>query len=302
MLTFQSDSPRIHGHFHLEAGIVGVIGLSGSGKTSLFRLLTGLDRNETTSVQVNDQPLQRIAVWHRPIAYVPQKPSLIPHRTVASQLQWIRGNSPVSLDAWAEILDVAKLISRYPGELSGGEQQRVALLRALMADRPILLLDEALSGVDRPHRTAIFQKLVEWWPNDRLLLFSTHDWDEAERFSQQLLYVEQSCLYAPIPQREIRPLTENMAHLMGFIGLLSTPQGKVFLHPDLMQAGTVEGALFIPGELTVSDLGALQSAYDFHMADQNRRWRWNGPKHTSGQFQGVSLTHTIWGASDWRDW
>ncbi len=300
MLTFQSGSARIQGEFFLGPGICAVAGLSGAGKTSLFRLMAGLDGPEGTALTVEGRSLENVPSYQRPIAYVPQRPSLIPHKTIAAQVEWVRRAPKETVVLWRGILHLDGLAHRYPGELSGGEQQRAALLRALAADRPVLLLDEALSAVDRPHRQAIWEKLAAWWPAGRLLIFSTHDWDEAEQFGQQLLYVEKGLLFPPMARSAIRPLTAQMAQLMGFLGVVATPEGPVLLHPRLIRPTLAGEGFPLPGHLVVEPRGPLSSRYWFTPQGQDRTFEWNGPAAEEGQFNGLTLTRVVPGESQWE--
>lgn len=289
MLSVSVNHPAISGTFEVDRGLIAVVGLSGAGKTSLFRLLAGLDRSPA-AVSFENQRIDGLLPHQRPLAYVPQHPSLVPHKTIAAQVRWVQATDDQLVQRWRQILALDRLWERYPRELSGGEQQRAALLRALAANRPLLILDESLSNVDKPHRDHIFEALHEQW-STRLLLFSTHDWREAENWADGVLYVEHGQLYAVQPRRDLAPVTWTMARLMGFLGAIHDDHGRAWLiHPRLVQVGRHSSGLYIPGLLTVTDRYSIQSQYHFQPADGGARLHWQGPPIAPGTYQGITLT------------
>lgn len=292
MLNVEVQSPRLHGTLALGSGIAAVVGLSGSGKTSLFRLIAGLERDPRAAVRVLGEAVDTRPAYERPTRYVPQRPSLIPHRTVGSQVAWVQRIDDARLSLWMDVLDLKHLWDRKPRHLSGGEQQRAALLRALATDPRLLLLDEALSNIDRPHRYAIWQALARQWPQDRLLVFSTHEWAEAEAWAETILYVESGQLFAPQPARQVVPLTAKMARLMGFIGALPWQGQWLWLHPDLLKPGLSPTApVNLPGTLHWSPLTPFKARYGWDSGE--RQWEWTGPLPQEGQYPGIHLDRPV---------
>jgi glycerol transport system ATP-binding protein len=140
----------------LEPGSFTVlIGPTGAGKTTLMRLMAGLDKPTTGHVAVDGRDVARVPVRKRNIAMVYQQfinyPSFTVYDNIASPLRRAgRKGSDVDgpvRDA-AETLGLSRLLDRFPGELSGGQQQRTALARALVKDADLLLLDEPLVNLD----------------------------------------------------------------------------------------------------------------------------------------------------------
>jgi tungstate transport system ATP-binding protein len=142
---------------------LGVLGLNGAGKTSLLRLLAGIDRPTSGDVCVDGRPLSRASTaQRRRLAYVPQRPVLLStsvRHNVELPLRYRRAprasRRAIAAAALAR-LGVEDLADRPARTLSGGEAQRVSLARALTCSPDALLLDEPAAGLDKPARAAFF--------------------------------------------------------------------------------------------------------------------------------------------------
>jgi lipopolysaccharide export system ATP-binding protein len=135
--------------------VVGVLGPSGAGKTTLFRALVGevgltSGRIELDGVDVSREPLWRRA--RRGVGYVPQTPSVLWDLTVEENLATFealcRAPEPRGVEAWAHEVELGGRLSVRAGELSGGERRRLELARALVAQPKILVCDEPFAGID----------------------------------------------------------------------------------------------------------------------------------------------------------
>ena len=169
----------------VETGqFVTIIGPSGCGKSTLFNLIVGLDEPDAGEIWLDGSPVPRRAGL---FGYMPQRDLLLPWRSVvanASLARELHGVPPErARAAAAELLPLFGLqefASAYPAALSGGMRQRVALLRTILTDREVLLLDEPFGALDALTRRELQDWLLRAWDQfGRTMLFITHDVAEA---------------------------------------------------------------------------------------------------------------------------
>ena len=181
-------------------GIQVIMGLSGSGKSTLIRHINRLIEPTAGKVVVDGEnvlemsPLQLREFRRHKTSMVFQKFALLPHRTVAQNvaygltIQGIReADAEERSQRWIERVGLAGFEQHYPGQLSGGMQQRVGLARALATDADILLMDEAFSALDPLIRTQMQDILLGLQDElNKTIVFITHDLDEALRIGDQI--------------------------------------------------------------------------------------------------------------------
>ncbi len=154
-------------------GFTALLGMSGSGKTSVLRAIAGLLPARVT-------PWGGVPVQHRPVGYVPQGFALFPHLRAWENVAFaLDGTRRARRDRALELLARMRLqtvADRFPAALSGGQQQRVALARALAREPRVLLLDEPTSALDAVTRSEVMAELVELVHANRVpALAATHD-------------------------------------------------------------------------------------------------------------------------------
>ncbi|MHA7835687.1 MAG: glycine betaine/L-proline ABC transporter ATP-binding protein ProV [Algiphilus sp.] len=191
--------------FSVEEGEVFVVmGLSGSGKSTMVRMLNRLIEPSAGSITLNGRDITRmsrkelIAVRRHAISMVFQSFALMPHQTVLQNTAFglnVAGMKREERERRAmEALDAVGLKANadsYPDELSGGMKQRVGLARALATDPEILLMDEAFSALDPLIRTEMQDELLRLQSEQaRTVVFITHDLDEAMRVGDRIAIME----------------------------------------------------------------------------------------------------------------
>jgi sulfonate transport system ATP-binding protein len=170
--------------------IVALVGGSGCGKTTLLRLLAGLDRPSAGAIRLESEP---ILAPHPGVGIVFQEPRLLPWLTVADNVGFGLAELPASerkarVGHALEKVGLANRAGRWPKELSGGQQQRVAIARAFVAQPRLLLLDEPFSALDAFTRRDLQDHLLDLWNDTRpTLVLVTHDVDEAVVLADRVL-------------------------------------------------------------------------------------------------------------------
>jgi ABC-type Fe3+/spermidine/putrescine transport system ATPase subunit len=183
-----------------EGELVALLGPSGSGKTTLLRLIAGLeipDHGEISldGIRVAADGRGIIAPHERRIGFVFQDLALWPHMTVQQQLEFVLGSLKVTRSVWpARIKDALTLVriehlaSRYPHQLSGGEQQRAALARTLAGQPRLILFDEPLASLDPELRAHLRQELAVLRRSLNVTsVYVTHDTDDARALADRIL-------------------------------------------------------------------------------------------------------------------
>ena len=165
---------------------VALLGRSGCGKSTLLRSIAGLDRAPAGEVEV-----------HGTTAVAFQEPRLLPWKKVVDNVALALLNSParderdrLAVDTLTEV-GLGEKLDVWPGQLSGGQAQRVSLARALVRNPSLLLLDEPFSALDALTRIDMHQLVVELWRRHSMaILIVTHDVDEALALADRLIVME----------------------------------------------------------------------------------------------------------------
>jgi molybdate transport system ATP-binding protein len=203
-LEFDLELPRrdfllkIDGRF--DGGITGIFGHSGAGKTSFFHMICGLEKPRCGSIGLNGQTLTdsirkiHVPVHKRRIGVVFQDKRLFPHMTVRENLLFgtkYRKEQRIALSEAVDLLDLASLLDSYPREISGGEEQRTAIGRALLASPELLLLDEPFTGVDNSRRITMLPYLKRLRDHLKIpLLVISHDLPDIQKLTSTVFMME----------------------------------------------------------------------------------------------------------------
>ena len=206
---------------------VALVGPSGSGKSTLLRLALGLLTAESGEVTIGGERLVAATVGRLRLrmGYVMQDGGLFPHLTarenvtlVARHLRWERARIGRRVDELTTLTGLSReLLDRYPIEISGGERQRVAMMRALMLDPPVLLFDEPLGALDPLIRSRLQQDLRDIFRQlKKSVLLVTHDVSEAAFLGDQIAVMERGTLLqkGAIDELVRRPATPFVAEFL----------------------------------------------------------------------------------------
>ena len=166
-----------------------LLGDSGCGKTSLLRVLSGLEKQDDGDIYINEESISSSKInmppESRPISLIFQDYALFPHMTVYQNIAYglkdlNKRQKKLKIDKVLKDLGLIQYSKKYPHELSGGEQQRVALARATAPEPIILLMDEPFSGLDRSLREYIREETISVLRNsESAVILVTHDPEEA---------------------------------------------------------------------------------------------------------------------------
>lgn len=199
---FKRDAFSLSAVQVFDAPITGILGASGSGKSTLLGLIAGLLKPQQGFIKLNGQLLcdGSSNVWTPPhkrhIGLVFQDGQLLPHLTVRKNLLYGYNNIHASqrrfhLDAIVELLEVGHLLERRPGNLSGGEKQRVALGRAVLYSPELLLLDEPLSALDERLKQQILPFFLRIYTECKIpMVYVTHAFTELQFLTNSYLHVQ----------------------------------------------------------------------------------------------------------------
>jgi len=195
-----------------EGEIIALIGVSGSGKTTLFRLITGLIKPMEGDIVIAGRAVPEGAQL---TTYMRQEDLLLPWRTVLGNLLLFNELSKQKRNLQAEAHALLKRVGlegsaeAYPNELSGGMRQRVGLARALLQNRPLLLLDEPFTSLDVIIREQLYTLLREIRDQyHKTIVMVTHDFRDAMALADRILLLSQGKIaesFVMTPERKEDP-------------------------------------------------------------------------------------------------
>ena len=231
-----AGKPAVRGFsLGIEQGeFVSLLGPSGCGKTTTLRIIAGFEVPDTGSVRVGAEDLLAVPPHRRGMGVVFQNYALFPHLTAASNIAFgmrISGRSNAEVNRRVpELLALVGLDdagSKYPREMSGGQQQRIALARALAIEPRMLLLDEPLSALDAVVRVALRDEIRRIQMSLGVTtLYVTHDQEEALAISDRIVVMREGRIEQVGTAEDIyaRPASRFVA---GFIGKMNQIAGEV---------------------------------------------------------------------------
>ncbi|AYG61167.1 molybdenum ABC transporter ATP-binding protein [Rhizobium jaguaris] len=248
--------------FTTDGGVTALFGRSGSGKTSIIRIIAGLTKPDHGRVTLDGAVLAdadaRVFVprHRRRFGYVFQEARLFPHLSVRQNLNYGRWFAPKSergesFDGVVDLLGIAALLDRRPAKLSGGEKQRVAIGRALLSSPRLLLMDEPLAALDEARKAEILPYLERLRDETKVpIIYVSHSIAEVARLANRVVVLRDGKVEAMGPAVEIfSQLSGPQATDRREAGVLL--EGRVE-HIDRQHRLTIvalkAAKLFVPGE------------------------------------------------------
>lgn len=201
-----------------DIGITALLGRSGAGKTSVINMIAGLSRPDKGHIIVGDRTVfdsaENIDIppEKRRFGYVFQDGRLFPHLSVMSNLTYGMKLTPsceryVDTDRIIDLLALSNLLDRRPAKLSGGEKQRVAMGRALLASPRLLLMDEPLASLDEARKNEVLPFIKRLSTELSIpVLYVTHSMEEILIVAEKILVLSKGMLKAAGTTREIASL------------------------------------------------------------------------------------------------
>ena len=248
------DEEQVLSDFNLDVwkgSITGILGSSGSGKTTALRLIAGFDRPDAGIIEMKNEVIVSDEVWLPPekrnIGMVFQDYALFPHLTVEKNIAFGLGKNDLEKGRLKEVIDMCNLsglINKFPQELSGGQQQRVALARALAPNPEVVLLDEPFTSLDAQMARELRDEVVELLKNtETTAIIVTHDQEEALSVCDVVSVLEKGKIIQSSTPQEIylNPVSKTVANSVG--------------DPNILKGFSIDGRV-------ETSLGTFVSAYE----------------------------------------
>ncbi len=236
----------------LPGQVVGLLGRNGSGKTTLIESLLGLRELDAGAVQLFGQPVAALddALRAR-IGYVPQQADLFEWMTPAQMLGYFKSFYPRWNDAKVEGLlskwDIAR--DKPIGKLSGGEQQRLAIVRALAHEPDLLVLDEPVASLDPAGRRDFLRELVDQVLNrGTTVVFSTHILSDLERVAFNVAFLSAGRIALQAPLDELLETTRRLAGPAAAVQALASAHRMTVLRSTALDGGRQQALVRVAAE------------------------------------------------------
>ena len=209
-----------------EHSFVSIIGESGSGKTSILKIIAGLEKPDKGQIYVDSNAIVDDKVFLKPekrgMGMVFQEYTLFPHMTIKENILYgVKGSQQKKNDVLEEMMNLIKLndlLDKYPHMISGGQQQRAAIARALAPKPRFLLLDEPFSNLDQKTRKILSEEFFTLLKKEGITaVLVTHDQDEAFTYSDIIVILKDGLIEQTGKSEEVYhyPKSEWVADFLG---------------------------------------------------------------------------------------
>lgn len=190
-------------NFNVSDGeLLSILGKSGCGKTTLLKILIGIEKPSSGSILKNNKNITKYDISKRGMGIVFQNYALFPNMTVLENVSYaLKNKLKDKKKAYKQAMDAISMvnledhINKYPDELSGGQMQRVAIARTLALKPDVILFDEALSALDAENKIILRNKIRELNKKFNItMIFITHDQEEAFSISDRVMIMNDGCI------------------------------------------------------------------------------------------------------------
>jgi len=234
-----------------NGSIVGILGISGSGKTTALRLLAGFDKPDSGIIEMRDKVISSEETFlppeERNVGMVFQDYALFPHLNVEKNISFGLSRDEIKSGRLEEVLSMCNLETyrnKFPQELSGGQQQRVSLARALAPKPEVILLDEPFTSLDAHMARDLREEVVSLLrQTETTALIVTHDQEEALSVCDVVSVLENGSVIQSATPQEIylNPVSQTVANSVG--------------DPNILKGFSVDGRV-------ETSLGTFVTAYN----------------------------------------
>lgn len=188
--------------FDIDKEVLAIQGASGSGKTTILNIIAGLVKADRAEISNGDTILEStekniyLPSRKRNLGYMFQNYGLFPHLSVEKNIKFAMKDRELYEDL-LDVLGLRDLLKRYPSDISGGEKQRVALLRTLVTKPNVLLMDEPFSALDAELKEKLYPSFSELIQSLNIpVLIITHDNDEANFLADSIIHIDKGKITA----------------------------------------------------------------------------------------------------------
>ena len=239
---YSKDNPLINDlNFSVNKGeFVSFIGESGSGKTTFLKCLAGLEKINSGKITLNNRVLDDKTTFikpnHRKIGFIFQDYPLFPHLSVLENLKInLDQEYEKNIKYYVELTGLDNLLNRYPHELSGGEQQRVCITRALIREPDLLLMDEPFSNLDVSIKSKIQSEVYKILKStDTTTILVTHDIKDTFDISDRILVFKAGIVqqYDKPEEMYCNPVNCYCAKILGDLNRIHIDGKELYIRPE----------------------------------------------------------------------
>lgn len=251
-----------------QGSIVAIMGESGSGKTTISRILCGFESIDSGTILLNNKNIESLSTKDRSIGIVPQEGALFPHMNVFKNISFgIKTNKVERVRECLKLVGLDKIeniLEKKPSQLSGGQQQRVSIARALAPNPKIIIFDEAFSALDQALRIKIRRDIIKTLKSlNTTIIIITHDSNEAFELADEIFVLDSGTIVQKGKAEEIyfNPISKKVANLVGISNYIKIEGKQKIIRPEQIKI-TKQNTDSYAGQITdICNLGGQKQIF-----------------------------------------